>query len=61
MALKKGGDGEASKVHLVEAGQTSKNKGKGKGKNLIPKAGTFKKNFKRYNYVQPGHNASECP
>ena len=50
MALKKGGGVEPSKVHVVEVGQTSKSKGqgahngkwKGKGKNLGPKAGTFK-------------------
>ncbi|KAL7606706.1 hypothetical protein Lser_V15G16201 [Lactuca serriola] len=62
MTLKKGSEVESSKVHMVEAGQTSKSKGKGphkgkaKGKNLGPKAGTFKKKFKCYNCGQPREN-----
>ena len=67
MALKKGSKVESSKVHMVEASQTSKRKSKGphkgkeNGKNLVPKAETFKKKFKCYNYGQPGDNASEFP
>ncbi|XP_023753135.1 uncharacterized protein LOC111901498 [Lactuca sativa] len=56
MDLKKGSEVESSKVYTVKARHTSKRKGKGphkgkaNGKNLGPKAGTFNKKFKCYNY-----------